>query len=108
MDIWPGEAISTHGVWYPVKVSENIDAHEIYVDNKDARLPRIATFTNATATLAAEEIRQQFGNPRVWFVTGEIDGVEETWLLRHRPGCGCGSTGQREALPEQLALLGSS
>lgn len=105
MDVWPAEVIRETGVWYPAHISTNIAAGEVYLDPKVASDGRIATMKAATIILAATDIQTYFGSPRVWFATGNVDGDDETWLVRHRPGCGCGTTARREVTGGQLDLL---
>lgn len=105
MDVWPAEIIMESGVWYPVHVSSNVDAGEIYLDPKVLSDGRVATMTAATSALAGQEFQQHFATPRVWFATGLVNGEDTTWLIRHRPGCGCGTTARREVTGGQLDLL---
>lgn len=103
IDVWPGEAIIDDGVWYPVRIREDLNTRELYVDTKSAA--RLATMSNVTTRIASETIRQAVGNDGVWLASGTVDGEDTVWLVRRRPGCGCGQTSRRDATVEQLSYL---
>lgn len=97
MDIGPGRLISPATAWFRVWVEVRPDALIV----RDKRGQEVARFDRAEG-----EVTKIADRPERRIITRwSVPMGDETWVLEHWSGCGCGGSVSAAPTAEELALL---